>query len=75
MKTKDYLLDLPKTNCILCLITTETSEPAVNVRRTSRGYAPLFGIHEHLAPGDHVELTSPKSVKHIGAVFINKPHI
>ncbi len=46
IKTKDYLLDLTKTNYILCLTTTETSEPAVNVRRTSRGYAPLFGIHE-----------------------------
>ncbi len=63
--TKDYLLGLPKTNYILCLTTTETSEPAVNVRRTSRGYTPLFGIHEHWAPGDHMELTSPKSVKYI----------
>ncbi len=66
-KTKDYLLDLSKTNDILCLTTTETSEPAANVRRTSWGYAPLFGIHEHWVPGDRVELSlmSPKSAKHI----------
>ncbi len=64
MKTKDYLLDLPKRNYILCLTSTETSEPAVNVRRTSRGYAPLFEIHEP-GVGDRVELTSPKLVKHI----------
>ncbi len=32
------------------LCPTETSEHAVNVRRTSRGYAPLFGIHEQWAP-------------------------
>ncbi len=38
IKTKDYLLDLPKMNYILCLTTTETSEPAVNVRRTSQSY-------------------------------------
>ncbi len=29
----------PKTNCILCLITTETSEAAANVNRTSRAKA------------------------------------
>ncbi len=29
------------------LTTTETSEPAIHFRRTSRGYGPLFGIHEH----------------------------
>ncbi len=75
IKSKDDLLDLPKTNDILCWTTTESSDPAVNVRRTSRGYAPLFGIHERWAPGDRVELTSPKSAKHIGAVFINKPQI
>ncbi len=58
--------------------TTETSEPAVNVSRTSRGYAPLFEIHEHWAPSDRVEITSLKSAKQmlqIGAVFINKPQI
>ncbi len=53
-KNKDqrlaYLLELPKTNYILCLSTTDTSEPAADVRRTSRGYAPLFGIHEHKRP-------------------------
>ncbi len=65
MKTKDYLLDLHKTNYILCLTTTETSEPVVNVRRTNRGYAPLFGIHELWAPGDLMELTSTKLAKHI----------
>ncbi len=54
-----------KSMILLEMKTTETSEPAVNVRRTSRGYAPLFGIHEHWAPGDRVELTSPKSAKHI----------
>ncbi len=52
-------------NYILCLTTTETSEPAADVRRTIRGYAPLVGIHEHWAPGDRVELTAPKSAKHI----------
>ncbi len=67
MTTKDYLLDLPKTNDILCLTTTETSEPAVNVRRTSWGYAPLFGIHEHWA---HVSEIGEAHFQ-IGAVFIN----
>ncbi len=46
-QTKDYLLDLPKTNYSLCLSTTDTSEPAANVRRTSRGYAPLRGGLTH----------------------------
>ncbi len=59
--TKYYQLDLPKAN----YTTTDTSEPATNFRRTSRGYAPLVGIHEHWAPGDRVPLMSPKSAKHI----------
>ncbi len=37
------LLDLPKTNYILCLTTIETSEPAADVRRTSRGETALGG--------------------------------
>ncbi len=30
-----------------------------------RTHDTLFGTHEHLGPGDRVELTSPKSAKHI----------
>ncbi len=59
------MLDLPKMNYILCLTTTDTSEPAANTRRTSRGEAALIEIHEHWVPGDHMELTSPKSAKYI----------
>ncbi len=32
----ECLLNIPQTNYISCLITTETSEPAANVGRTSR---------------------------------------
>ncbi len=71
------MLDLPKTNYISCLTTTETSEPAANVRRTSRGEATLVRIHEHWPSADRVELTSPKSAKCLfyKIVFLNKPQI
>ncbi len=64
-------------NYISCLTTTETSEPVANVRRTCRGYAPLFGIHEHWARwlrGAHVSEIGEAHFQ-IGAVFINKPQI
>ncbi len=37
-------------NELTSLSATDTSEPAAAVRRASRGYAPLFGIHEHERP-------------------------
>ncbi len=42
-ETKDCLLDLPKTNFTSCLITTETPEPAADIRRTSHCEAALGG--------------------------------
>ncbi len=76
-----YWPPLPKTNYILCVSTTETSESSANVRRTSRGYAPLFGRDtwaqrarwSHWAQ-PHVSKIS-KAHFQIGAVFINKPQI
>ncbi len=64
IKTKYDLLNLPKMNSILCLTTTETSEPVANVRSTSRVEAALVWKHER-APADLVDLTSSKSAKHI----------
>ncbi len=64
IKTKYDLLNLPKMNSILCLTTTETSEPVANVRSTSRVEAALVWKHER-APADRVDLTSSKSAKHI----------
>ncbi len=67
-QTKDYLLDLPKTNYSLCLSTTDTSEPAANVRRTSRGYAPLFGIHEH----EHLVIVWSSRLRNRQSTFSNR---
>ncbi len=48
--TIDQRLPVRFTQNELYLMFTDTSEPAADVRRTSRGYAPLFGIHEHERP-------------------------
>ncbi len=41
----------------------------------SEGLAEVMLLSSGYMSGDRVELTSPKSAKHIGAVFINKPQI
>ncbi len=50
----ECLLNIPKTNCISCLITTEASEPAANVVRTSRAKAALadtWALSARCSPG------------------------
>ncbi len=41
----------------------------------SEGLAEVMLLSSGYMSGDRVELTSPKTAKHIGAVFINKPQI
>ncbi len=64
-----------KTNCISCLFTTETSEPAASVGRTSRAKAALCGYMST----ERLMITWSSVIGianfQIGAIFINKPQI
>ncbi len=69
------LLNIPKTNCISCLLTTETSEPSANVVRTSRAEAVRGGYmsteHPVIAWSSEIGIANFQ----IGVIFINKPQI
>ncbi len=62
-------------NCISCLITTETSEPAANVRRTSQTKAAIGGYTstERTLIASSAEISLAQF--QIGAIFINKLQI